>query len=211
MVRSTRFHSQSKRKSTRLDFVVCGGKFIIEGQSKRDATRHITDAALCAVVGVGLLGFYLLFALPRIALFSDNFGVSLSAVMVGISLSLYAFATRGFKPQVGFDKVKKQFWICKLNARNHARIVTYFPRADIQSFFIRRPETPGKDATLCARIHGKSGPVTLLRGNMDDIEEAHRELCEQMRDDTIRAAVKPVRMVNIGGARRMTGFRAGSA
>lgn len=211
MVRSTRFHSQSKRKSTTLDFVDSGSKFIIEGRSKRDATRHITDAALCAVAGVGLLGFYLLFALPRIGLFSDNFGVSLTAVIVGISLSLYAFTTRGFKPQVGFDKVKRQFWICKLNARNHARIVTYFPRADIQSFFVRRPEALGKDATLCARIHGKSGPVTLLRGNMDDIEEAHRELCEQMRDDNIRVATKPVLKVNIGGARRMTGFRAGSA
>lgn len=210
MVTSTKRQSQSQGRSTTLDLVDSGGKFIIEERSKHDATRHIADSALCIVAGVVLLGCYLLFLLPQIALFSDNFGISLSVVMVGISLSLYAFATRGFRSQVGFDKLKKQFWICKLNAQGHARIVTHFSRTDVQSFFIRRPEAPFKDAALCARIHGKFGPVTLLRGRLEEIEAAHSELCEQMRDDKIAAAVKPIRRANSGGTGLMANIRAGS-
>lgn len=210
MVTSTKFRNQSQRRSYTLDFVDSGAKFIIEERNKHDATRHIADAALCIVAGVVTLGCYMLFFLPQIALFNDNFGISLSVVMVGISLSLYAFATRGSRSQVGFDKLKKKFWICKLNAQGHARIVTHFSRTDVQSFFIRRPDAPHKDAALCARIQGKFGPVTLLRGRLDEIGEAHSELCEQMRDDRIAVAVKPVRKVNSGSAGLMANFRAGS-
>lgn len=211
MLTSKKLHSQPRRNTSTLDFVDSGGKFIIEEKTKREATRHITDAVLCTVSGIVMLGCYLVFILPRIALFRDNFGVSLAVVMVAITLSLYALATRGFKPQVGFDKVKKHFWICKLNARGHARIVTYVPRADVQSFFVRRPDAPYKDAHLCARIHGKLGPVTLLRGKLDDIEMAHQALCGQMRGQQIGKGVRPVLSGNVAATRLIPGLRVGSA
>jgi len=208
MVPFTNLHSQLHLNLSTLVFIDNGGKFIIEESNKNDATRHIGDAALYIIAGVVLFGFYLMFILPEISLFRNYFGVSLSVAMVGIALSLYAFATRGFKPQVGFDSVKERFWICKLNSRGHARIVTYFPRTDVQSVFIRRPESPSKEATLCARIQGKLGPITLLRGRLDDIEVAHRELCGQLRNVDIRLPVKPVLRVNSGGVRLMADFRA---
>ena len=182
MISSTKSQGTSKHNWTTLDVFDVGDEFILEERSEHDTTRHIAETALCCVAGILLLGSYLVLILPKIPLPETYQGVSVSMVMVGIALFLYAFATRGFKPQVGFDKARKQFWICRLNSKGHARIATYFAKADVQSVFIRRPEAPSKDAALIARIRGKLGPVTLLRGRLDDIEAAHRALCEVLRE-----------------------------
>ncbi len=205
---SAKYPRQSQHNMTTLDVLDADNKLIIEERSNHDAARQIAEVALCVVVGVLLFGSFLLLVLPEIPLFSQNFGVSLSMMTVGIAISLYAFATRGFKPQVGFDKLKKQFWVCKLNSKGHARIVTHYPQAEVQSVFIRRPKAPSKDAVLTARIKGRLSPVTLLRGNLDDIEAAHLTLCAALRDVDFVRPVKPVMRTKLRSARPMRGFQA---
>ena len=116
MMSSTTYQRQSLRNLNTIDVFDAGNRLIIEERSKHDASRLVVEVALCVVVGVMLLGSFLLLILPEFPLFNQYFGVSLSMVMVGIAVSLYVFATRGFKPQVGYDKLKKQFWVCKLNS-----------------------------------------------------------------------------------------------
>ena len=208
MMSSTNYYRQSGHNLVTLDVFDAGNRFIIEERSKHCPLRLIVEVALCVVVGVMLLGSFLLLILPEFPLVNHYFGVSLSMVMVGIALSLYVFATRGFKPQVGYDKLKKQFWVCKLNSKGHARIVTYYAQVDVQSVFIRRPKAPSKEAALNARIKGKHATITLLRGHLDDIEAAHHALCEASHSVEIVRPVRPVLKAKFGGARAMRGFQA---
>ncbi|AXI45565.1 hypothetical protein C1J03_05655 [Sulfitobacter sp. SK012] len=191
-----KFQKPQQHTWTTLDVRVTDNKLILEERKKHDAARYFAETALCVIVGVLLLGSYLLFILPEIHLLSAYRGVSLPVAMVGVALVLYAFATRGSKPQVGFDKIKNQIWMCKLNTKGRARIVTYFPKADVRSVFILRPNAPFKDAALLARIKGKADPVTLLRGGVDDIEAAHSEFCGALRDPGTVRPVRPVLKVN---------------
>ena len=62
---------------------------------------------------------------------------------------------------------------------------------DIESVFIRRPEAPAKDAVLSARIKGKHAPITILQGDLDDIEAAHHALCEASTVETSCAQSNP--------------------
>jgi len=210
MMSSTTYQRQSLHNLNTIDVFDAGNRLIIEERSKHDASRLVVEVALCVVVGVMLLGSFLLLILPEFPLFNQYFGVSLSMVMVGIAVSLYVFATRGFKPQVGYDKLKKQFWVCKLNSKGHARIVTHYALGDIESVFIRRPEAPAKDAVLSARIKGKHAPITILQGDLDDIEAAHHALCEASHSGDIVRPVKPVLKTKFRSARPMRGFQAGT-
>lgn len=192
MTRSKQPKSTPEQNRSTLAIRESSAKFIIEERGKQETARLVIETALCIIVGVVFLGSFLLFILPEIPLFQSYSGISLSAVMAGLAISLYAFATRGYKPQAGFDKVKKQFWICKLNSKGHARIVTYFSKADVQGVFIKRPSSDNKDAALCARIKGKIIPITLIRGHLSDVEAAHRDLCQALHDVNIVLPVKPV-------------------
>jgi hypothetical protein len=186
-----RFVGRSEHRWTSLDVFDRGDKFILEERGKYDAARNFVEMALCVIVSALFIGSFLLFVLPEIALLRSYPIVSVSAVMVGIAMLLYVFATRGFKPQVGFDRSKRQIWVCKLNSKGHARVVIHYPTAEVQSVFIRRPEAGRKDATLLARIHNKNLPVTLLRGTVSDIEAAHAELCDVLNGATTKKTSTP--------------------
>ena len=185
--------SNDRETHATLDIVDAGGKVILQERSTHEAVRLIIETSFCFIVGAVFLGSFLLFILPEIALLQNYSGVSLSLVMMGFAVLLYAYATRGFVPQAGFDKARKQFWVCKLNSKGHARIVTYYDRTDVQGLFIRRPTAATKDAALCARIRGKLVPVVLIRGNLDDITKAHRELCQALHAANTILPAKPVR------------------
>jgi hypothetical protein len=197
MVRPAKFSTAPQRDWATLDVFEVDGKFVLEERQKRDLARHIAEMALCFIVVILLFGSILLFVLPELLFFVTHPGVSLSASLVGIAVVVYALATRGFKPQVGFDKAKKHIWVCKLNSSGQARIVTYFPIDDVSSVFVKRPEFPSREALLLARVKGRSRSVTLLRGDIDDIEAAHHELCNVIRSvDKVRP-VGPVRKVKL--------------
>lgn len=205
MTLSKKFQSQLKNSQATLDTIEVDGKFILEERTKHDAARLFVETALCVIVGLVYFGSFILFFLPEIQIIKSYPAVSMSVVMVSIALSLYAFATRGYKPQVGFDKVKQQFWTCKLNSKGHARIVTYYSRDDVQSVVIRRPGATSKDAALCAWIRGKLRPITLIRGSLNEVEIAHRELCEAIREVNALRPVKPVVRATPRSARPMLG------
>jgi hypothetical protein len=192
MTSASKLQSLTKQSRDTLDMLDVGGKFIMEERSKHEAARLIIETSLCVIVGIVFLGSFMLFIMPEISLLRDYSGVSLSMAMVGIAMTLYVFATRGFIPQAGFDKSKKQFWVCKLNSRGHARVVTYFTKTDVQGIFIRRPSVTSKEAALCARIRGKLVPITLIRGSLVDIVAAHRELCDVLHNVNIVFPIKPV-------------------
>ena len=108
MILPKKFQKPRQHNWTTLDVRDSENKLVLEERNKHDAARYFAETALCGIVGVLLLGSYLLFILPEIHLLSAYRGVSLPVAMVGVALVLYAFATRGSKPQVGFDKIKKQ-------------------------------------------------------------------------------------------------------
>jgi hypothetical protein len=200
---TSNFQSPTKQSCATLIILEVGDKFIMEERARHETARLIIETSLCVIVGVVFLGSFMLFILPEISLVRESSEVSLSMAMVGIAMTLYVFATRGFIPHAGFDKSKKKFWVCKLNSRGHARIVTYYSRTDVQGIFIRRPSVPSKDAALCARVRGKLVPITLICGSLTDIEAAHRELCHVLQNVNIVFPVKPAVTVNARTPRPM--------
>ena len=211
MTSTSKFQRPAKQSRDTLDMLEVEGKFILEERSKHEAARLIIETSLCVIVAIVFIGSFMLFIIPEIALLRNYSGVSLSIAMVGIAMTLYLFATRGFIPQAGFDKSKKQFWVCKLNSRGHARVVTYYSKTDVQGIFIRRPGMASKEAALCARIRGKLMPITLIRGSLDDIEAAHRELCDVLHNVNIVFPVKPVVKVNPRTPRSAQSVQTGTA
>jgi len=197
---------QAERRSdwTTIDVFDGAEKFVIEVRSKHEMRHRIVEMALCTVVAAIFFALYFMI-LQDTDVVASYPEASVSVMLVCFAVFLYAFATRGYKPQVGYDKAENQFWMCKLNSKGFARIVTYFPRTDVQSVFVRRPEDPSKDAVLSARIKGKFGPVTLLCGSLSDIEAAHGALCEVLQNAPVTRHVRPVRPTNFRGGRSMYG------
>ena len=196
MTSSLNSKNPTRQKGGTLDMLEVEGKFIMEERSNHEAARLVIETSLCVIVGIVFLGSFMMFIMPEITLLKNYSGASMAAAMVGIAMTLYVFATRGFIPQAGFDKTTQQFWVCKLNSRGHARVVTYYSKNDVQGIFIRRPSVATKDAALCARVRGKLLPITLIRGSLADIELAHRELCNTLHHANIVLPVKPVAKVN---------------
>ncbi|WP_375254439.1 hypothetical protein [Yoonia sp.] len=188
---TSKVYSTARDTEGSLEIRKVGGKFIIEERSNEEALRLFVETALCIVVGIVFLGSFLLFIRPEIQFVRNYSGISLSAVMATLAILLYIYATRGTRPQAGFDRVKQQFWTCKINAKGHARIVTYYAKSNIQGIFIRRPGAASKDAALCARIKGKLMPIILIHGTLTDVESAHRELCDALHNADIVLPAKP--------------------
>ena len=207
MIKS-RVHSNSEQPESSLSIRKNSVKFVIDERSKEEALRLFVETALCIVVGIVYLGSFLLFIMPEIQIIRNYSGISLSAVMGTLAILLYIYATRGTRPQAGFDRVKQQFWTCKLNSKGHARVVTYYAKSDIQGIFIRRPSSGNKDAALCARIKGKLMPIVLIRGNLVDVEFAHQELCVALSDADIVVPAKPASKTEVRHARPKQGARA---
>lgn len=166
-----------------LNVIDTENQFILEEPSKLTSVRITLEILFSLLVGVLLLSAYLIFILPDIPFAKEFGGVSVSVGAIGIALVLYSFATRGFSPQVGFDKTKKELWICKLNSKGQARVVTRFPKADLRSIYVLRSKTGSENAALVARFNGKVAPVKLLNGNISEIEAAHRELSLVLREE----------------------------
>ena len=204
----TKFHFSSKHVWTTVDVDNAGERFILEERSRLNARRHTAEIVVSLIVGSLFLGSYLLAILPDFTIAIPYSGVSTSLAVIFVALALYAFATRGHKRQVGFDKSKNMVWTCKLNSKGHARFVSYFPKANVRSVFIRRPEGGSKDAVLLARITGKNEPVTLLCGSQKDIEAAHFELCRVLREVAVLRPARPVQKVIFRKSRSAPSFTA---
>ena len=207
MKTSKTVHTELSNNWTTIDVFDGAEKFVIEMRSKQELRHRIVEMALCTVVGAIFFALYFMM-LRDTDVVASYPEASVSVMLVCFAVFLYAFATRGYKPQVGYDKMENQFWMCKLNSKGFARIVTYFPRADVLSVFVRRPEDPSKDAVLSARVKGKFGPVTLLCGSLSDIEAAHGALCEVLQKAPVIRPVRPVRPANFRGGRSIYGRHA---
>jgi hypothetical protein len=192
----TEFHFSPKHVWSTIDVNDVGDKFILEERGEHTMGRQFFESAFCVIVGVLFLCSYLLAILPGIPLVAAYPAASIMVGIIIVALALHAFATRGFKRQIGFDKSKKTVWTCNVNSRGHARILTHFPKTDVHSVFVRRPEDGSNDAVLLARVKGRVVPVTLLCGSLKDIEAAHFELCRVLRDVAVMRAVRPVQKAN---------------
>lgn len=198
MTKVTKFPEQVSHKWMTLNAIKSGNKFILEERIQQHKSRQVVECALVVLVATLLVGAYVTFFLPWFPLPMEYAGAGLATTLIGMALVLYAFATRGHAMQVGFDREKKQVWICKINAQGHARITTYMPKKDVQSVYIRRPSSQGKDAALMARISGKAMPAVILRGPLSDITAAHDLLCAELRSD----GIKPARVLPASRRRR---------
>lgn len=183
MPAATRIGRSSDHNWMTLNVIDTGNQFILEEPSKLTSVRITLEILFSVLVGVLLLSAYLIFVLPDIPIAKEFGGVSVSVGVISIALVLYSFATRGFSPQVGFDKTKKELWICKLNSKGQARVVTRFPKADLRSIYVLRSKTGSENAALVARFNGKVAPVKLLTGSNSDIESAHHELSLVLREE----------------------------
>jgi len=207
MTASPTVQTELQNDWTTLDVFDSAEKFVIEVRSQHETRHRIVEMALCTVVAAIFFALYFVILQDTVVV-ADYPKASVSVLLVCFAVFLYAFATRGYKPQVGYDKTENQFWMCKLNTKGLARIVTYFPRSDVLSVFVRRPEGPSKEAVLSARVKGKFGPVTLLCGSLSDIEAAHGALCDVLQKAPVIRPVRPVRPANFRGGRSMYGRHA---
>lgn len=182
MTGPTKFTKAPHHDWMALNAMDVGDKFILEEPVNHSTARRLVETGFILLVGILLVGSYLVFILPGLPPAGAYSAVSISGLGICSALFLYAFSTRGHALQVGIDRARKQVWLCKLNSQGHARIITHFARHDVASLYIQRPSGSGREATLMARLNGKATPATLLHGSVQDIEAAHGILCRELRE-----------------------------
>ena len=157
--------------------------YVLQTRPKHDDARKTAETVMCGAAAMLLVGAYLMLLLPQALLVSHE-GMPqflYPMLMVAAALGIYAVATRGHSPEVRYDKVRDQLWICSRNSNGDARVQTRMSKSDIQSVFVKRPEDKRKDAEIVARLKGKAAPVVLARGRLDEVEVAMKDLCAVLR------------------------------
>jgi hypothetical protein len=165
--------------------------FIVQERLKSRHPRQIAEASLCFIAAFLIFCAYFQILFPLINLGAGGFSMPLvfSVSAIAIGLGLYAFGTRGYLPELGVDKRSRRIWICKLNSKGRTRMKRWYSKEDTKSLFVLRPTDGSPDAALFLRLKGNALPIRLVRGQLDDVEAAHRKLCEIFRaEDPISAA-----------------------
>ena len=110
-------------------------------------------------------------------MFSHAF-IMISLTTVGITI--YAFATRGFRGEFGVNLSTREARIARLNGSGHSRITTKVPFDQIESFYVKRNLGAGQ-AALYIRKKTVPQTVCLLRGREAEVEALHKRLCTDIR------------------------------
>lgn len=181
---------QPPRRWVSLQVNETRSSYVLQTRPKHDDARKTAETVMCGTAALLLVVAYLMLLLPQ-ALLVSSVGMPeflFPMLMVTAALGIYAVATRGHAPEVRYDKARHQIWICSRNSNGDARVQTRLSKSDIQSIFIKRPENKRHDAEIVARLKGKARPVCLVRGRLDEIEVAMKDLCAVLRAESLKPA-----------------------
>jgi hypothetical protein len=185
MYANMQFGTYSKARWASLDVTDTMDSFVLQERQKNDRARVLAEAALCFVAALLIFCAYLQILFPHqffgAAFVSVPMAFSISAIAIG--LALYAFGTRGYVPELGVDKKRKEIWICKLNSKGRTRMKTRYSEQDIKSVIVKRPTDGAREATLFLRLKSTPEPIRLVHGDLGDIEAVHRVLCDIFRTE----------------------------
>lgn len=162
----------------------------------RFQAEPITEMALRSV-GVLMVASAILmwFLLEPRTLLDDSLSQSaLASFLAAGGLGVFAFGTRGFSRQMSLDVDTGTLCLTKINIKQQARVARQIKLGEIESVFLRRPESGGRQAMLLVRIMGHASPVIGLTGDTNEIEALHRQLCAVMKSATSTAPGPSVRL-----------------
>ncbi|MDJ0627247.1 MAG: hypothetical protein QNJ44_03215 [Rhodobacter sp.] len=177
-----------------------GGYTIAEAEERFWRERAVeTVLRLTAVVLI--LAGYLQWFLPHAMLFGNPVVVQsvLTAMCVGTGVTLYFFASRGFRRALRVDIDGQQIGTARLNTKGRSLTARAVPMRRIESLFINRPTKDQPLAELRARVSDESGSLSLMRGSAADIETLHRRLCLDIRLTLATATIQPSRVKPTSG------------
>ncbi len=187
------FGSPSQTQMVLLETAVTAQRFVLSERREKSRSRRSAEALTGGLIVLLFICAYLQLFLPQI--FPAAFGVSaplmLSGSAVAAGLGLYAWMTRGYLPEFGIDREKREVWTCMLNSQGRARVRQHFAISDIKSIYVFRPEGQAADAVLCLRVRANPRPICLVRGRTDEIKAAHDQICRFLRADQAVAPATP--------------------
>lgn len=146
--------------------------------------RERLAEAVLRIVGVSLiLVGYIQWFLPDTVLSGNPVleRMALSGLFMGTGITLYLFASRGFRKEVHFEVVARQISIGRLNTKDRCLISRQIPMDRIESLFVVRAGPDHPLATLNVRMKGFPRTYCVMRGAQSEIEELHRQLCRDIK------------------------------
>ncbi|QJF53329.1 hypothetical protein [Roseobacter ponti] len=185
MSSNLKFGSPSQTRMVLLETSITPQRFVLSERREKSRSRRNAEALTGGLIALLFVCAYLQLFLPQI--FPAAFGVSaplmLSGSAVAAGLGLYAWMTRGYLPEFGIDREKREVWTCMLNSQGRARVRQHFATSDVRSIYVFRPEGQTADAALCLKVRANPRPIYLVRGQMDEIKAAHDQICRFLRAD----------------------------
>jgi hypothetical protein len=149
----------------------------------RFAVERWTERAVRCVAGGAVLGAYVQWFLPASLFPGDPVMAKgmLSALFAAVGVALWLFADRGFRNELLVDRARGELVHLRRNAAGRGRIKARLPLAGVESAFVHRTGDGSGMATLRLRLMGGGPPVVLLRGDLSELEAAHRTICRELR------------------------------
>lgn len=106
-------------------------------------------------------------------------GLGVAFSIVGIAL--YTFAMRGHRIEVAFDPVRRKISVRRLDRRDGVRSSQDVALRNIKSIYVLKASTPGAPSKMRLKLYDSPAEITILRGTYQDVELAHRQLCQSIR------------------------------
>jgi len=162
----------------------------------------------CAMRFVGLaliLAGYVHWFLPGLPLYAASLPMALMtmACTVGAGVSLYFFASRGFRRVVHIDMGARAVTLARINFRERSAICRKIGFDDLQSLFVKRAARGQSPAQLNIRVRGTGQGFSVLHGDRGELEALHSRICRDVRA-SIDVAPRRVRKVRPPNSTPMT-------
>jgi len=158
------------------------GYAVNEAASRFSQERLAEHALRLAGVFTMLAGIIHWF-LPKVTLggSSVQMRLLLTVLFVATGVTLYAFASRGFRRMLHIDLGQRQVTAARMNSSNQSRRRRDFPMQDVTSIYVRRSGTRQGQATLNIRLKSQSRDIELLAGEQAEVETLHERLCQDLQ------------------------------
>lgn len=140
--------------------------------------------SLVRLVGILLiLGALIQWTIPRVNLTGNivHNQIMLSIAFSIIGMAIYAYSIRGHRSEIVLDTNKGEIVINQLTRQNRVRASKHIPLRRIKSIYVRRKQGTEFNAALHIRHMDSPTEICAIRGQHDELEYMHRELCRDIR------------------------------
>ncbi|WP_204115634.1 hypothetical protein [Shimia biformata] len=140
--------------------------------------------AVARFVGVLLvLGALIQWTVPRVDLSGNvvHNQIMLSIAFSVIGMAIYAYAIRGHRSEIVLDIRKGEITVNQLTRQDRVRSSTTVPLSRIKSIYVRRKAGIEDTATLQIRHKDSNSEICAIRGDYQELEDLHRQLCHDIR------------------------------